>query len=76
MLFLCLIASALMLFSKDWMYYVSMILSFVFLIFAIKRIYKQSWGKSIVKGILYYLVSIIFSTIVTLIGMTLSLLLT
>ena len=70
------IASALMLFSKEWMYYVSMILSFVFLIFAIKRIYKQSWGKSIVKGILYYFVSGVFSIIVTVIGMTLSLLLT
>ena len=30
MLFLCLIASALMLFSKDWMYYVSMIFEFRF----------------------------------------------
>ena len=70
------IASALMIFSKDWMMYVSMILSFVFLIFAVKRFYKQGWGKSIVKGVLYYLMATIFSTIVTLIGMTLSVLFT
>lgn len=70
------IASALMLFRSDWSIYGSMVISFLFLIAAMKRFYKQSWGKSIVKGVLYYIVSAVFSSIVTLIGMFLSILLT
>ena len=70
------VTSALMLFHKDWLLYAIIFLGFIFLIFAIKRFYKQSWGKSIIKSILYYLVNVIFSMIITVIGMILSVLLT
>ena len=70
------IASALMLFNKDWLLYLSMVAGFIFLIAAMKRFYKQGWGKTIAKGVLYYIVSSVFSIIIALIGLILSVLLT
>ncbi len=60
--------SPLMLIDDKWGMILSSILGFCFLIFAVKRFYNQGWGKSILKSIIFYIVNMIFSLIITLLG--------
>lgn len=70
------IVSALMLIPYDWIKYLSMFLSFVVLILAIKRFYKQNWGKTILKSVIFYVFYAILGIIITFIGIVLNILLT
>ena len=60
--------SPLMLIDDKWGMVLSSVLGFCFLILAVKRFYKQNWGKSILKSIIFYIVNMIFSLIITLLG--------
>jgi uncharacterized membrane protein (UPF0136 family) len=68
------VASALLLIQKDWIIYVSLVVSLVLLTLAIKRFYKQSWGKSILKSVISYTFNTILGTIIAFIGVVLSIL--
>ena len=70
------IVSALMLIPYDWVKYLSMVVSFVVLILGIKRFYKQNWGKTILKSVIFYVFYAILGIIITFIGIALSILLT
>jgi ABC-type multidrug transport system permease subunit len=52
--FLFIIYTALM-FNKGWLIMVSMLVAFLFLIFAVKRFYQQNWGLTLIKSVLCYL---------------------
>jgi flagella basal body P-ring formation protein FlgA len=68
--------SALMLVNPTWGLYLTMAISFIFMLFGFKRFYKQSWGKTIAKGVIYYVFSQIISIFIAVIGIFLSVLLT
>jgi hypothetical protein len=69
------IASALLLLKHEWYLYLSIVLCLLFLIVAVKRVYKQTWLKSILKGTLMYVINIIWGTLITSIGMVVSVIL-
>jgi hypothetical protein len=68
--------STLLLIPKDWMLYVSLFVTFVALNFAIKRFYKQGWGKTLLKSTIFYILYTIQGLILATIGIVLSLLFT
>lgn len=70
------VTSTLLLFKKDWMIYVILVVSFVVLTLAIKRFYKQSWGKSVLKSVIFFVLNNILGMIIAIVGMVLSILLT
>jgi Protein of unknown function (DUF3667) len=70
------VISALMLVNPTWGIYLSMACGFIFMLFGFKRFYKQSWGKTIAKGVIYYVFSQIIGIFIALIGMFLSVFLT
>lgn len=69
------VASALMLLKDDGYLYLSMFLCFAFFIVAVKRVYKESWLKSVSKGTLMYFINMIFGILITSIGFVVSALL-
>jgi hypothetical protein len=68
------IISALLLIQKDWMMYFSIFVTFVALAFAIKRFYKQGWGKTLLKSAIFYTLYTILGLVIATIGIVLSLL--
>ncbi len=66
------IIDALMLFKSDWSLYGTMLLSFIFLVFAFKRFYNQNWGKTILKSVIYYIANSVIGITISLIGFALS----
>ena len=63
------IFSALMLLNPIWGTYLSLVGIFIFLLFGFKRFYKQSWGKTIAKGIIYEIFNMFIGILVALVGM-------
>ena len=69
------IVSAMMLIQNDWVKYSSYFVNIVLLTLAIKRFYKQNWGKTILKSVIFYVLNFILGMTITLIGLVLSILL-
>ena len=65
---------SLMLIHDDWALILTILLSYISLVLAIKRFYKQSWGKTFAKTTLYYLFNGIIGSVIGLIGLLLSVL--
>ena len=66
------ILSTVMLLNPVWGMILSIMLSLIALAMGIKRFYQQSWGKTILKTSIFYIMNSIFSIIISLIGFTLS----
>ncbi len=70
------IVSAMMLIQNDWVKYSTYVVNLLLLVFAVKRFYKQNWGKTILKSVIFYVLNFILGMVITLIGLALSILLT
>ena len=66
------VTSALMLIDQGWGAILSSVLGIWFLIAGIKRFYRQSWGKSILKGIIFYIFNMILSIVIAILGLLVS----
>jgi hypothetical protein len=56
------IITPLMLFKSMWAYGAVSLINCIWFIFALHRVYQQSWGKTILKGIFVYLVGMVIGT--------------
>jgi hypothetical protein len=68
------VISALLLIQKDWMIYFSLFVTFTALTFAMKRFYRQGWGKTLLKSALFYTFNTVLGFTLATIGIVLSLL--
>jgi Protein of unknown function (DUF3667) len=68
------VISALLLIQKGWMIYFSLFVTFTALTFAMKRFYKQGWGKTLLKSAIFYTLNTILGLILATFGILLNLL--
>ena len=70
------VTSIFMIYDADWGTYLSMFLNFIFLLFAFKRFYLQSWSKTSLKFIIFYLFNFFISMIIAVLFFIMSIIIT